>query len=139
MVLLDTNVVSELMKPRPEALVIGWFDRMAAFPMFISSVSEAELWAGVTVLPDGKRKQDLLRNIAEMLAEDFAGRALVFDSAAARQYGEIFAMRRKAGRPITQADCQIAAIAKAHNLRLATRNSPDFDMCGIEVFNPWNG
>jgi hypothetical protein len=139
MLLLDTNVISELMKSQPEPRVLDWFDRCAALPLFTSAVSEAELWAGVALLPEGKRRQNLSRAVAAMLVEDFAGRSLVFDSAAARRYSDIFAARRGAGRPITQADCQIAAIAVANNLKLVTRNSSDFDNCGIDVINPWSG
>jgi toxin FitB len=137
-ILLDTNVISEMMRPRPEPLVVSWFDSVAGLPLYISAVTEAELWSGFHLLPIGKRRTVLESLISETLTEDFAGRILPFDSAAARSYGKISGQRSKLGRPINTADCEIAAIAKVHGLKLATRNTSDFEHCDIDLINPWS-
>ena len=137
MILLDTNVLSELMRPRPGPGVEHWMAAQPDSSLFISAITEAELRYGVALLPPGKRRAGLASMVAAMLAEDFAGRILPFDSAAATAFAEIAAARRRAGHPITQADAQIAAIAASRGAALATRNVPDFDGCGIAVVNPW--
>ncbi len=137
MIVLDTNVVSELMRPSPAASVVDWVAQQAATTLYFSTISEAELRYGVEVLPAGQRRAGLLAAIEEMLREDFAGRVLPFDSDAARAYAVIAAGRRDAGRPISQADCQIAAIAQSRGAGVATRNAGDFEDCGVEVVNPW--
>lgn len=104
--------------------------------MFISAITEAELRYGVALLPTGKRRSTLAAVIEEMLGENFTGRILPFDSAAAVAFAEIAATRRQTGRPIAQADAQIAAIAWSRGAALATRNVPDFNGCGIDVVNP---
>ena len=113
MIILDTNVVSELMRPGPDANVADWVTGQAALNLYLSTVSEAELRYGVEILPTGARRDRLLNEVEGMLREDFAGRVLPFDSAAAQAYAVIAAARRAAGRPINHADCQIAAIAAA--------------------------
>jgi predicted nucleic acid-binding protein len=137
MILLDTNVISELMRPRPEPRVQTWIGHQLATEFFISAVTEAELRYGVAVLPDGRRRQRLETALSGMLDEDFAGRILPFDSAAATVYATIAAERRRAGRPISQMDAQIAAIARSRGASLATRNHADFQGCGISVLDPW--
>jgi predicted nucleic acid-binding protein len=137
MVLLDTNVLSEVMRPVPEQAVLRWLAMQPVVSVFISAVTEAELRYGVEVLPLGKRRHALAAEIAGMIEVDFSGRILPFDSAAAIAYAEIAAGRRLAGRPIGQADAQIAAIARSRGAALATRNVADFDRCGIEIVNPW--
>ena len=137
MILLDTNVVSELMRPRPAAAVLDWFAARDAAQLFLSAVSEAELRAGAAILPPGRRRDDLTAVIDTMIAADFAGRLLAFDSAAAKAYAVIAASRRAAGRPIAEADCQIAAIARAHGAEVATRNTGDFEGCGVGIVDPW--
>ena len=137
MILLDTNVVSELMRPRPAAAVLDWFAARDAAQLFLSAVSEAELRAGAAILPPGRRRDDLTAVIDTMIAADFAGRLLAFDSAAAKAYAVIAAARRAAGRPIAEADCQIAAIARAHGAEVATRNTGDFEGCGVGIVDPW--
>ena len=137
MILLDTNVVSELMRPRPAAAVLDWFAARDAAQLFLSAVSEAELRAGAAILPPGRRRDDLTAVIDTMIAADFAGRLLAFDSAAAKAYAVIAASRRAAGRPIAEADCQIAAIARAHGAEVATRNTGDFEGCGVGILDPW--
>jgi predicted nucleic acid-binding protein len=138
MILVDTNVVSELMRAVPAPAVLSWFDEQEAGELYFSAVGEAELRTGAAILPEGKRRDRLIAEVDAMIAEDFTGRVLPFDSVAAKAYAAIAASRRAAGRPITQADCQIAAIARAAGAALATRNVRDFQGCGIEVVDPWN-
>ena len=137
MILLDTNILSELMRPVPEGGVEQWLADQPDASVFISAITEAELRYGVALLPAGKRRSALATVIQDMLGEDFTGRILPFDSAAAVTFAEIAANRRQAGRPIAQADAQIAAIARSRGATLATRNVPDFESCGIDVVNPW--
>ena len=137
MILLDTNILSELMRPVPEKGVEQWLADQPDASVFISAITEAELRYGVALLPAGKRRSALTAVIEDMLGEDFTGRILPFDSAAAVAFAEIAATRRQAGRPIAQADAQIAAIARSRGAALATRNVPDFDGCGVDVVNPW--
>lgn len=138
MILLDTNVLSELMRPVPETAVERWLATQPDASMFISVITEAELRYGIALLPSGKRRSALTAEIEGMLEEDFEGRILPFDRSAAQAFAEIAADRRGAGRPISQADAQIAAIARSRGAFLATRNVPDFNGCGIEVINPWS-
>ena len=137
MIVLDTNVVSELMRPSPAAQVIEWVSQQAAPTMYFTTISEAELRYGVAVLPAGRRRDGLLSGIEGMLREDFAGRIIPFDRAAALAYAEIAAGRRAFGHPINHADCQIAAIARSIGAAVATRDEEDFEGCGIDVINPW--
>ena len=137
MILIDTNVVSELMRSAPAPAVLEWFARQEAARLFLSAVSEAELRAGAAYLPAGRRREGLTAAIDAMVAEDFNGRILPFDSAAAKSYAVVAAARRAAGQPIAEADCQIAAIALANGAAVATRNVADFLGCGIEVVDPW--
>lgn len=137
MILLDTNILSELMRAAPEKGVEQWLAYQPDASVFISAITEAELRYGVALLPTGKRRSALAAVIEDMLGEDFTGRILPFDSAAAVAFAEIAATRRQAGRPIAQADAQIAAIARSRGAALATRNVPDFEGCGIDVVNPW--
>ena len=137
MILLDTNVISELMRPAPAPTVLAWFGGKDASALYLSAVGEAELRRGAAILPDGKRRDRLVSEIDAMIMEDFAGRVLPFDSAAAVAFATIFVARRAAGHPISFPDCQIAATARAHGAAVATRNTVDFDGCGIEVVNPW--
>lgn len=135
--LVDTNVISELMRSEPSHSVLSWFAAHESTDLFLSAVSEAELRTGVAILPAGKRRDSLTAAVDAMIEKDFAGRVLPFDSAAAKAYAAIVAGRRVAGRPISEADCQIAAIAHVLGAVLATRNVADFEGCGIEIVNPW--
>ena len=137
MILLDTNVVSEVMRKLPATSVEQWLADQAPASLFISTVTEAELRFGVALLPDGKRREALAGRLDEMLEEDFAGRILPFDSAAAIDFAVIASARRRIGRPIAQFDAQIAAIARSRGASLATRNVGDFADCGIAVVDPW--
>ena len=137
MILLDTNILSELMRPAPEEGVEQWLADQPDASVFISAITEAELRYGVALLPAGKRRSALATVIQDMLGEDFTGRILPFDSAAAVAFAEIAATRRQAGLPISQADAQIAAIARSRGASLATRNVDDFAGCEVEIINPW--
>ena len=137
--LLDTNVVSELMRDSPDQSVARWVSGHPVEDLFLSAVSEAELRYGAAILPLGRRRETLVFKIDAMLNDAFEDRVLPFDSDAARAYGYIAAARRSAGRPVASADCQIAAIAAASRMRLATRNVRDFEEMGVEIVNPWAG
>ncbi|WP_436501258.1 type II toxin-antitoxin system VapC family toxin [Actinokineospora sp. HUAS TT18] len=138
MIVLDTNVVSELMRHVPDENVIRWVDQHPADDVFITAVTAAELQFGVSRLPDGRRKTSLLVKIAELLAEDFQDQILPFDGPAAMHYARIAAAHESLGRPISLADAQIAAICLRHNACLATRNIEDFADTGAEVLDPWS-
>ena len=137
MILLDTNVVSELMRPAPAGAVLAWFTAQDAADLYLSAIGEAELRRGAALLPAGKRRDHLMAMIDAMIAEDFAGRILPFDSNAAQAFVLVFLERRAAGRPISFADGQIAATARAQGAAIATRNTADFAGCGIAVIDPW--
>ena len=137
MILLDTNVVSELMRPAPSKAVLAWFASQEATDLYLSAIGEAELRRGAAMLPEGKRRAQLMAAIDAMITEDFAGRILAFDSSAAQAFVLVFLERRAAGRPISFADCQIAATARAQGAAIATRNTADFAGCGIAVIDPW--
>ncbi|MCY4098276.1 MAG: type II toxin-antitoxin system VapC family toxin [Rhodospirillales bacterium] len=137
MVVIDTNVVSELMRPTLEPAVMAWFSRQDSGDLYLTAISEAELRAGAAILPSGHRRDRLAAEVDAVVREDFSGRVLPFDSAAARAYATIAASRRSIGRPILEADCQIAAIARARDAAVATRNGTDFQHCGIAVIDPW--
>lgn len=138
MIVLDTNVVSELMKAEPEPAVVAFLDNVPGAALFISAVTQAEILYGIALLPEGKRR-DSLRTAAESMFEHhFRGRVLPFDGDAAEAFADIAAGRREAGRPISHPDAQIAAVAKSRGAALATRNVTDFDGCGVPVVNPWD-
>jgi len=137
MIILDTNVVSELLRPAPSPAVEAWLAAQDGASIFFTAIGEAELRLGVAILPAGRRRTSLAEAIDAVLGEDFRGRILPFDTAAAQAYAAIAADRRTAGRPISQFDCQIAAIARNRQAVLATRNTVDYEECGIEVIDPW--
>jgi predicted nucleic acid-binding protein len=137
MIILDTNVLSELMRPVPVARVVSWVSNHAAVELFTTSITEAEIFYGIELLPKGKRRDGLLAAAEAMFESDFAGRILDFDSNAARVFSRIGARRRALGKPISHADAQIAAIAQLHRAALATHNVADFADCGIRLIDPW--
>ena len=137
MIVLDTNVLSELMRAAPEAVVADWFARHSAASLFITTITQAEILHGVRLLPSGRRRNAISAAADAMFEEDFSGRILPFSSHAAHAYAEIAVARREAVRPISQFDAQIAAIAKSTGASVATRNVADFDGCGITVIDPW--
>ena len=138
MFVVDTNVASELMRPEPAPSVAAWIGARDAEDMYLTAVSEAELRYGVAIMPFGKRRSALEAAMNRWLDLGFKERILPFDSAAARAYAEIAADRRRAGRPISDADCQIAAISRARAAGLVTRNVRDFDGTGVNIINPWS-
>ena len=137
MMILDTNVVSELMRAKPAEIVVEWVASQDSLSLYLSAISEAELRYGIEILPKGQRREGLQVAMEAMFREDFAGRVLPFDSASARAYAVIAASRRASGRPINHADCQIAAIASKHDASIATRDISDFEGCGVALINPW--
>ena len=137
MILLDTNLVSELMKPAPAPSVVDWVAAEPVSSLYTTSITQAEIMLGVLLLPAGRRRKVLEAAAAEMFEEDFAGRVLPFGSEAAQSYARIAVERRRIGRPISNFDAQIAGIARSSGARLATRNVADFENCGIKVINPW--
>ena len=137
MILLDTNVISEAMKPAPERAVRDWLDAQAAETLFLSSVTIAELSFGIAALPKGRRKDNLSAALEGLLAL-FAARVLPFDTAAAQRYGELAAKARIAGRGFPTPDGYIAAIAATQGFVVATRDASAFAAAGLKVINPWN-
>ncbi len=137
MIVLDTNVLSELMRRRPSEDVLSWVDEEDPRTLAITAVTAAELLHGVARLPHGARRRKLTAAVDGLLTEDFAGRVLPFDGAAAVHYAELVAARERDGRPVSVADGQIAAICRHHGATLATRNVRDFDAAGLELLDPW--
>ena len=137
MIVLDTNVLSELMRLKPSARVVAWVAQQPVVDLFTTAITEAEIFYGIELLAKGKRRDALLAAAEGIFTEDFAGRVLAFESEAAHHFARITAHRRTLGRPISHADAQIAAIARAHGAKLATGNGPDFADCNITVIDPW--
>lgn len=137
MILLDTNVISEAMKPTPDDTVRAWLDEQAAETLYLSSVTIAELLFGIGALPAGKRK-DRLTEALDGVMELFADRVLPFDIAAARRYADLAVKARAAGKGFPTPDGYIAAIATSRGFTVATRDTSAFDAAGVAVINPWN-
>jgi len=137
MVIVDTNVVSELMKASRAPQVLAWMPSQPRENLFTTSITVAEVLFGIELLPKGKRRDTLLGKAEATFVEDFAGNILTFDEPAARLFALISATRRSQGRPISTQDAQIAGIARAHGAALATRNKNDFEGCGVVIVNPW--
>ncbi|MBZ5607963.1 MAG: type II toxin-antitoxin system VapC family toxin [Acidobacteriia bacterium] len=138
MIVLDTNVLSEAMRPSPDAEVLRWMAGQPASQLFTTTITQAEILYGLELMPKGKRHASLKSAIEAMFEEDFGDRILPFDSDAALWFAQIAASRRKVGRPVSQWDAQIAAIARSRGAALATRNTDDFEHCGITLINPWS-
>jgi predicted nucleic acid-binding protein len=138
MIILDTNVLAELMRPKPSPRVVAWVANQPATELFTTSITEAEIFYGIELLTKGKRRDGLLAAAEAMFAEDLAGSVFGFESNAARVFSRIAAYRRALGRPISHADAQIAAISQVRGAKLATRNVADFQDCGLDVVDPWN-
>lgn len=137
MLIVDTNVISEIMRASPSSRVMQWWSQQPAEELFTTTVSMAEILYGVEILPRGKRR-DGLRGQAELVfTHDFAGRIWAFDYEAASSFPIIAAQRRAQGRPISELDAQIASIARSRGATLATRNTDDFEGCGVRLVNPW--
>jgi predicted nucleic acid-binding protein len=136
--LLDTNVLSELMREKPAPQVLAWFSEQTVKHLQTSAVTHAEILTGIALLPAGKRRQAMALAASQIFDEDFFGRCIDFGGLAVEQYALVKAQRQLAGRPIDMADAQIAAIALAADLTLVTRNTKDFEgIDGLEVINPW--
>jgi toxin FitB len=136
--ILDTNVVSEPMRPSPSPAVLAWLSEShERGRLFVTTITVAEILFGIELLPRGKRRDQMLAQAEAAFAEDFAGRVMAFDEDAARAFPEIALRRRAQGKPISDFDAQIAAIARSRDAILATRNTADFEGCGVRLVNPW--
>jgi predicted nucleic acid-binding protein len=138
MLVLDTNVVSEMMRPAPNPRIAAWLSRQPASEVHLTALTVGEIGYGLSLLPPGRRRSTLERRFAEVLERGFADRVLAFDAAAALAYGPIMAARRAEGRPMSVVDGQIAAIAQVAGAVLASRNLADFDGCGLRLVNPFD-
>ena len=139
MIVLDTNVLLELMKPEASRAVLTWVGGQARDDLYTSAITLGEIMFGLEIMPHGRKRDVRLQLADEIFGIDFAGRILPFDVTAARAFAVIAATRRRAGRPIEMPDAQIAAIARAHRMAAATRNVADFADCGVDLINPWEG
>lgn len=138
MIVLDTNVLSEFMRPQPDERVVAWLKQQTRSNLFTTTVTRGEILYGVLILPDGQRKARLHQEVEAIFAVDMAGRVLPYDEAAADAHARIAAARRAQGRPVGQSDAMISGIVRAHGAALATRNTPDFEDCGIALVDPWH-
>jgi predicted nucleic acid-binding protein len=139
MIILDTNVISELMRPAPNPAVIAWIAVQPRSALFTTSVSQAEVFYGIAALPKGRRRDNLAAAAEAMFSQDLEGRVMPFASAAARHYAVIVAVRRQTGNPIEAFDAMIAGTALAAGAGLATRDIGGFQDCGLaELINPWD-
>lgn len=137
MIVLDTNVISEFMTSPPAEPVSSWLNAQDAAKLYLTTISIAEIGFGLRVMPDGRRRRLLAERFEQFLAVAFESRILSFDEDAARAYGEIRGHRREQGRPMSNFDGQIAAIAKIRGFAVATRNIKDFEDCGLELIDPF--
>lgn len=138
MIVLDTNVLSETLRPAPSPAVMEWLGNQPNRAMFTTTISRGELLYDLQLLPDGQRKAGFLAAVHSIFDQDLVGQVLGFDSAAADAFARIAASRQLAGGPISQIDAMIAAITESRGATLATRNIKDFGNCGIELINPWD-
>ena len=137
MIMLDTNVISESLRPAPESRVLDWINTQAIETLYLSAISVAELRFGAALLPSGRRKDKLQNRLEDKLLPLFAGRILPFDVAVTKTYAELMSQARMAGRSISTADGYIAATAAANGMIIATRDTSPFAAAGLEVINPW--
>lgn len=138
MIVIDTNVFSELTKPAPSPQVVAWYSEQSIQDLFTTSITQAEIQIGVNLLPRGRRRDALQASADTTFNQTFAGRILPFDSDAARALGKIVSQRRRLGRPIEIMDAQIAAICLSVGASIATRDAADFAYCGVRILNPWS-
>ncbi len=137
MIVLDTNVVSELMQLEPNPAVFSWIDAHPRAQLYTTTIVQAEILSGIAMLPGGRRRTALEAEARALFASEFGGRVLPFDQQAAAHYAEIIEARRAAGRPLEGFDGLIAATARAAGFRVATRNVSDFEGCGVPLVDPW--
>lgn len=137
MIVVDTNVISEVMRPQPSLQVLNWLNTQDSNQLFITTVTLAEISYGLRVLPEGQRRWHLHSRFEQFIAQAFEERVLDFTASAARAYAEIMGHRKEAGHPMSQPDGQIASIAHVHGFAVATRNIKDFEDCGLELINPF--
>lgn len=137
MIILDTNVLSELLRPTPDTHVVTWLASQPRAALFTTSVTRGEILYGIRLLPEGKRRETLWEAVSGIFNQDMAGQVLSFDSDAADAYAEIAADRKNQGKPISQFDAMIAAVARSRGASLATRNIKDFVDCGVDLIDPW--
>lgn len=137
MIVLDTNVLSEALRPSPSDVVVHWLATQEPMAVFITTITQAEVLYGVEVLPAGKRRTRLHAVIEKLFSDEFEGRILPFDEESARMFATIISCREQMGRPISQFDAMIAAIARSRRAAVATRNVHDFEHCEVRIINPW--
>jgi toxin FitB len=137
MTVLDTNVVSEMMRPVPAPLVLRWFSSQRSKDLHITAITMAEIFHGIQLLPPGKRREALRAGAEKMFGVVFTDHILAFEEKAAHEFSLIASSRRKQGKPVSEFDAQIAAIARAQGATLATRDTDDFEGCGVRLINPW--
>jgi predicted nucleic acid-binding protein len=137
MIIVDTNVVSEAISAQPDPAVIHWLDRQYQFDLYLTATSLAEMLLGIYILPEGRRKWALHKDVTNTVDQVFGPRVLSFDSLAAQAYARIVSHGRSIGRVIKEADGQIAAVASVHGFAIATRDTKPFLAAGLQVINPW--
>ncbi|OIP18012.1 MAG: VapC toxin family PIN domain ribonuclease [Betaproteobacteria bacterium CG2_30_59_46] len=137
MMIVDTNVISEAMRPQPLASVLKWLNTQDGNWLFVTTVTLAEIGYGLRILPEGQRRWQLQSRFEQFIAQAFEERVLDFTASAARAYAEIMGHRKEVGHPMSLPDGQIASIAHAHGFAIATRNIKDFEDCGLELINPF--
>jgi predicted nucleic acid-binding protein len=138
MFILDTNILSAMMAPEPVPQVEAFVSAQPMELLFTTSICEAEILAGIAIMPEGRRRLGLASAAQAMFSEDFEGRVLPFDEEAAIAYAHLFAVCRKTGRPVAAFDLMISAVASCHKAKIVTRNAADFEGCGVTVINPWD-
>ena len=138
MIVLDTNVISEVFRPSPATAVLGWLERVDGDALFTTAITRGELLFGLLLMPEGKRRETLLTGLQTIFETRLRDRVLPYDEAAADAHAVIAAHRRRQGRPSSQSDLMIAGIARSRGARLATRNASDFEDCGLELVDPWH-
>jgi hypothetical protein len=139
MIILDTNVVTELMRPAPEPRVLRWFSSQTAEDLHVTAVTMAEILYGIELISTSRRREVVRAGAEKMFGDVFADRILTFEDRAARAFAQIASSRRRQGKPMSEFDAQIAAITRVHGATLATRNPYVFEGCGVRLVNPWEG
>ncbi len=138
MIVIDTNILSEMMRPSPSIRALGWLNEQDTSTLYLTSITLGEIEYGLQILPSGNRRQTLHARFEEFITKAFKSRILQFDAKVTRTYGTIMANQRALGRPMSVCDGQIAAITKTNNFKLATRNTKDFEDCDIDLINPFD-